>query len=203
MKPIIARPQCVTNRFCDFIDKILRPYLGKVKSYIRDDIDSNSKILRTADKTRRLLTFDISIMYTNIDKYLGQEAIKYLLQKHPSSKPRNIDNEFILQSLRIILEKNAFNFDGQKYLQIQEKAMGTKCPPFYATLVIAFLEAKLYQIFEAKFGGESRKQFENKWLRYLDDCFIYWDTKLYHEDHFHEVLNDLHPSIISFIFFHL
>ena len=195
MRPIIAGPQCVTSRLSDFIDKILRPYLGKVKSYIRDDIDFLTKIPRVAAKTRRFLTFDISSMYTNIDNDLGQEAIKYWLEKYPSSKARNIDDEFILQSLKIILEKNVFNFDGRKYLQIQGTAMGTKCAPVYATLVVAFLEVKLYQKFEARFGEEHRKKFENEWLRYLDDCFIYWDTTLCHEDQLHEILNDLHPSI--------
>ena len=92
-----------------------------------------------AENTRRFLTFDISSMYTNIDNDLGQEAIKYWLEKYPSTKARNIDDKFILQSLKIILEKNVFNFDGRKYLQIQGTAMGTKCAPVYATLVVAFL----------------------------------------------------------------
>ncbi len=74
MRPNIAGPQCVTNRLSDFIDKILRPYLGKVKSCMRDDIDFLTKIPRVTDKTRRFLTFDISSMYTNIDNDLGQEA---------------------------------------------------------------------------------------------------------------------------------
>jgi len=39
MRPIIAEPQCVTSRLSDFIDKLLRPYLQKVKSYLRDDIE--------------------------------------------------------------------------------------------------------------------------------------------------------------------
>ena len=162
MRPIIAGPQSVTSRLSDFIDKTLRPYLGKVKSYIRDDIDFLTKIPRTADKTRRFLTFDISDMYTNIDNNLGQEAIKYCLQKYPSSKPRNIDDEFILQGLKIILEKNVFNFDGRKYVQIQGTAIGIKCAPVYATLVVAFLEVKLYQRFETKFGEEYRTKFENE-----------------------------------------
>ena len=39
MRPIITGPQCVTSRLSDFIDKLQRPYLQKVKSYLRDDID--------------------------------------------------------------------------------------------------------------------------------------------------------------------
>ena len=105
MGPIIAEPQCVTSRLSDFIDKILRPYLGKVKGYIRDDIDFLTKIPRVAAKTRRFLTFDISSMYTNVDNDLSQEAIKYWFEKYLSSKARKINDKFILQSLKIILEK--------------------------------------------------------------------------------------------------
>ena len=36
--------------------------------------------------------------------------------------------------------------------------MGTKWAPVYATLVVAFLEVKLYQKFEARFGEEHRKK---------------------------------------------
>ena len=74
MRPIIAEPQCVTSRLSDFIDKLLRPYLQKVKSYLRDDIEFLTKMPRRADKRHKFLTFDISSMYTNIDNNLGQEA---------------------------------------------------------------------------------------------------------------------------------
>ena len=65
----------------------------------------------------------------------------------------------------------------------------------YVTLVLAFLKVKVYQKFEAKFGEQYRKKIENEWLRYLDDCVFYWDTRLLYEDQFNEILKDLHPSM--------
>ena len=50
--------------------------------------------------------------------------------------------------------------------------MGTKCAPIYATLVTAFLETRLYEKFEEKFGVTNKTRLEKEWLRYLDDCFI-------------------------------
>ena len=38
MRPIIAGPKCVTSRLSDFVDKILRPLLERVDSYVRDAI---------------------------------------------------------------------------------------------------------------------------------------------------------------------
>ena len=139
---------CVTSRLSDFIDKVLRPYLQKVKSYLRDDIDFLTKMLRGADKRHKFLTFDISSMYTNIDNNLGQEAIQYWLEIYPDKKTRNVSNNSILTSLKILLQHNTFNFDNQRYVQIQGTAMG----PIFSTLVIEFLETKLYEKFEEKFG---------------------------------------------------
>ena len=46
MRPIIAGPQCVASRLCNFIDKLLRPLLMRVDSYIRDDVDFLTKMPR-------------------------------------------------------------------------------------------------------------------------------------------------------------
>jgi len=71
----------------------------------------------------------------------------------------------------------------------------SKCAPIYATLVIAFLETKLYEKFEEKFGVTNKTRLEKEWLRYLDDCFIYWDVNICNENELHNMLNDLHPNI--------
>ena len=41
----------------------------------------------------------------------------------------------------------------------------------YAILVVAYLEEKLYNIIELKYGRDMRINFENNWDRFLDDCF--------------------------------
>ncbi len=195
MRPIIAGPKCVTSRLSDFIDKILRPFLKQVDSYVRDDIDFLTKMPRIANKNKVLTTFDISSMYTNIDNNLGQESIKFWLEKYPESKAKSISNGFILEALKIVLENNTFNFDKKTFLQTRGTAMGTKCAPVYATLVIAFLETKLYDKFQELYGLEARNKFQSEWMRYLDDCFIYWDTSMGPITDLHEILNSLHSSI--------
>ena len=195
MRPIIAGPKCTTSRLSDFIDKILRPFLCKVESYVRDDIDFLTKMPREADTKRVFATFDITSMYTNIENSLGLEAIKFWLENYPETKPRNIPDQFIINAIRIILEQNTFNFDNRTYLQIFGTAMGTKCAPVYATLVIAYLETKLYKKLEEKFGLEARKKFQQEWMRYLDDCFIYWDTRLGAVTQLYIMLNELHHNM--------
>ena len=104
MRSIIAGPKCITSRLSDFIDKILRPFVSKVESYVRDDINFLIKMPREADTKKVFTTFDITSMYTNIENSLELEAVKFCLENYPESKPRNIPDQFILNVIRTILE---------------------------------------------------------------------------------------------------
>ena len=57
---------------------------------------------------------------------------------------KRFSKEFILEGIKVILENNNFMFDGSFYNQIRGTAMGTKFAPTYATLVLAYLEERLY-----------------------------------------------------------
>ena len=73
--------------------------------------------------------------------------------------------------------------------------MGTKLAPTYATLVMAYLELRLYEKIEKKFGQEFRKDFEEQWSRYLDDCFINSDTTFAEVTDLHNTFNSLQRGI--------
>lgn len=73
--------------------------------------------------------------------------------------------------------------------------MGTKFAPVYATLVIGYLEEKLYLQVGEKFGENFRKYFEKHWNRFLDDCFIPWNRSLDDLHIFQRMLNNLHKDI--------
>ena len=139
---------------------IYRPFLSKIDSYVRDNIDFLTKMSRKADSKKLFITFDISSMYTNIDNDLGMEAIQFWLEKFPGVKLRNIPDQFIINAIRIVLEQNTFNFDNSTFLQICGTAMGTKCAPVYATMVIALLEVRFYDKFQECFGLEARQKFQ-------------------------------------------
>ena len=134
-------------------------------------------------------------MYTNINNDLGKEAINYWLEKDPDSLPRNISKEFILEALGIVLECNVFFFDNRYYLQIKGTGMGTKLALTYATLVMGYLELKLYDKIEEKFGTEFSKRCKEEWMRYLDDCFINWDTRIPEVTELLLTINNLNKGI--------
>ena len=73
--------------------------------------------------------------------------------------------------------------------------MGTKFAPSYATLVLAFLEEKLYKCVYQKYETEIAENIIHAFKRYLDDCFIIWKSTWGTIHEFHKLLNDMHPSI--------
>ena len=142
-----------------------------------------------------LITLDVTNMYTNIDHNLAKEAIDFWLSTHPECLPRNIPKEFVLETLSIVLEFNTFTYNGRFYLQIRGLLMGTKSAPTLATLVMAYLEIKLYDIIGERYGRQIQEEFTRNWHRFLDDCFLNWNTEIDTPNNIINILNNLHPSI--------
>ena len=144
LRPIVAGPYCETSRLSSFLDKLLKPYLQKVHSYLRDNIDFLNFIPKIVPTHTKLVSFDIVSLYTNIPHSLGLESISYRLNKHPELLAERFSVMFVVRGLQIILENNNFSFNKSFYNQTKGTAMGTKVAPTYATLVLGFLEEKLY-----------------------------------------------------------
>lgn len=195
LRPIIAGPSCPTNRLSNLIDIILKPLCTCVPSFIRDDIHFLSKLPERSQTDCTLVTFDVSSLYTNIPHDLGISAIKYWVEKHRDKIDERFTLDFILDSVKFILENNTFYFNGTNYIQIKGTAMGTKFAPTYATLVMGYLEQKLYQNIEEKYGIDIARYIETSWFRFLDDCFIIWTESADLLEEFTTILNNLHPSI--------
>ena len=194
-RPIVAGPICPTSRLSNLIDILLQPFLRKVKSYVRDDIHFLNLLPETADPNTLLTTYDITNLYNNIPHDLGKQAIRYWIEKHPDILPSRFKEEFIIDSIDIILTNNSFQFNDVNYIQNTGTAMGTKMAPAYATLTLAFLEETLYKKIENKYGIEIQQKFMNTWWRYLDDCFILWENEWGNVEEFFSILQNLHPDI--------
>ena len=50
--------------------------------------------------------------------------------------------------------------------------MGTKFAPIFSTLVLGYLEEKLYANLEKEFGCQFKQYIIDNFKRFLDDCFI-------------------------------
>lgn len=194
-RPIVAGPICETSRLSSLIDILLKPFLPKVRSYLRDDIDFLSHLPKTVPANTSMVSFDVVSLYSNIPHDLGLEAISYWLDNHPELIPNRFTKEFIIEGIRIILENNNFSFNGIFYKQTKGTAMGTKMAPTYATLVLGYLEKQLYTLLLKEKGDLFAHYIETHWKRFLDDCFIFWPFSLKELEIFHNILNSLHKDI--------
>ncbi|XP_062586434.1 uncharacterized protein LOC134248002 [Saccostrea cucullata] len=195
LRPIVAGPACPTHRLSNFIDILLKDLCVKVPSYIRDSMDFLNKIPENVEPDTLLVTFDVKSLYTNIPHDLGLEAIKFWIEKYPELIPRNISSEFILDSVRFILENNTFHFDGDFYKQIKGTAMGTKMAPTYSILVMGFFEETLYQKVSDELGQEIGKHLRDYWKQFLDDCFLFWNKSEEDLQTLYTLLNSINPNL--------
>ena len=99
----------------------------------------------TVNPNFELISFDVVSLYTNIPHDLGISAITFWLENKRNIVQDRFSKEFILETVKIILERNVFYFDGKFYRQKRGTAMGTKMVPTYATLVLGYLVHILYQ----------------------------------------------------------
>ena len=194
-RPIVAGPTCETHRLSNLLDILLQPFSKYVKSYIKDTQDFLNKLPEQVDPQSMLVSFDVVNLYSNIPHDLGVEAISFWLNKYPKELPNRISKDFVIDGIKLILENNSFCFNDAHYLQTKGTAMGTKVAPIYATLVLAYLEEKLYNQAEQEFDQDFRIYLEDNFKRFLDDCFIIFTKAEEELKRFHSLLNTLHPSI--------
>ena len=191
LRPIVAGPVCPS----DLVDKLLKPYIKYIKSYVRDDLDFLSKVSRKNDKKLLLTTFDVVGLYTNIPHNYGLEAINYWLDKFPETLNSRFNKSFIIESTEFILQNNNMKFDDNYFKQIKGTAMGTIFAPTYATLTMGFFEIKFYNICNETFGTNIGKMISDTWYRFLDDCQIRVDESKVDPKELLNILNSINASI--------
>ena len=171
-RPIVAGPICPTSRLSSFVDLLIKPFTSHVQSYLRDTIDFLNYLQEIVLENTILASFDVTSLYTTITHELGVPSIKFWLNKHPESLHPRFNKQFVIDSIILILTNNSFTFDDKIFLQKKGTAMGTKMAPSYATLVLGFLEQRLYGRVTDILGEEIGHYIHNNWKRFLDDCCI-------------------------------
>ena len=195
IRPIVAGPTCETHRISYLLDLLLKPFITKVQSYIRDTVDFLNSLPEEINSESILVSFDVTNLYSNIPHDLGLAAIEYWMDRFPHLLHERFPKEFVISSLKLILENNFMHFDETIYRQRLGTAMGTKVAPTYATLVLGYLEEKLFSTVGETFGQDFEIFLKQSWKRFLDDCFIIWDRGEDQLTAFFNILNTLSPTL--------
>ena len=83
--PIVAGPSCPTSKISKLIDILLQPFLNKIKSYIKDNLDFLNSIPEQIDPNTLIATLDVTNLYSNIPHELGKQAISFWIYKNPDT----------------------------------------------------------------------------------------------------------------------
>jgi hypothetical protein len=159
IRPIINYQGQPTETLCFFIDCILQPFVIEMDSYIKD----STSILQLCDKMilkddSYLISADFESLYSNINH---SDAIKIITKYINKVNYKDFNTTAFIEILKLVLNNNFFTFGDKIFKQINGIAMGIKCGPSIANLVV--------------------NDYEKKWLleynpalykRYIDDIFI-------------------------------
>ena len=75
LRPTVAGQKSPTKRLSNFVDILLKLLLSKIKSYVKDDFDFLKKCKRNLTKNSKLVSFDVTSLYTNTPHELGLKAV--------------------------------------------------------------------------------------------------------------------------------
>ena len=163
----------------------LNPYMQSLPSYVKDTTDFINKIKDlNLSKDSYLVSLDVASLYTNIPHNERILSCMYYLDKDRGNNHFYTQN--ICKLLRIVLENNCFDFNGETFLQTTGTAMGSPMAPSYASL----------------FMGKFKEDFINSispkpdvWLRFLDDIVMVWNGSFENLNCFLDSINNFHSSI--------
>ena len=195
-RPINGDVKSVTQGLSKIIEKILTPLSTQLKTYIKDEYDFLRKFPKNIPVDSYVLTCDVTSLYTSIPHDLGLKAINYWIEKLVGLIPARFTKNFILESIKLILENNFFIFDEVIYHQIIGTAMGKTFAPPYACLTVGFLEETILfpRLIPHHFSElESRILIDN-FFRYIDDGIPIVPRSI-QPNAFVAILNQMDPSI--------
>lgn len=118
IRPIISYKSNPTNNLCILLDLILRPFVEKSESYIKD----SQNLIQKCKKKKfplntKLFTFDVVSLYTNIEHQKCIDLIcEFLIDKIDHFQDLNIVG--FREILKLILFNNYFLYEKQYYLQV-------------------------------------------------------------------------------------
>ena len=195
---ITGCPNSPTSRLSEFINILLKPFIVKIKSHVKDTTDFLSKFPRFSKgelSEIKLCTVDIISMYPSIQKTLGLKAIAFFCNTYPELLNKRFTLDFVIKGLEIVLDENLCHFDNEFFTQIKGTFTGTTVAPTYATLTMAYLEVQLESKLVDKFSPGIVSYIMNNWKRYLDDGFIAWNQNFGDFQIFVDILNSLDEKI--------
>ena len=195
-RPINGDVNSVTQGLSKLMDKILKPLVPHLRTFIKDEFDFLRKFPRKIATDSRIICCDVTSLYTSIPTDLGIQALEYWITKLASLLGERFTKSFILESVRFILENNFFEFGSTMWHQRCGTAMGKSFAPHYACLTMGYLEETILipTLLPQHFDLDTQELIIKAFMRYIDDGIMVLPRSI-PTSTFLEVLNRMDPSI--------
>ena len=182
-RPIMSGNNHPTEKLSEYVDFHLKPHIPKIDSYLKD----TAHFLETIKDLElppnaKLVTFDVTSLYTNIKHEDGIAAIYDFMKEHTDERTAAM----LRDMTATILENNLFEFKSTLYKQVSGTAMGSKFAPNYANIRMN------------QFEQEHLKNAPIKpilWKRFIDDVFTIFVASEEEIKLFESWLNSLDPHL--------
>ena len=195
-RPIVSCRDCPTRSLCDLLDKLLRPFVNKVKFRIKDTWDFLRNLKMDANEGDITITADISSLYTNITTSKGEEAISYFYDLYPSLLPHRFTKQSLIELYNFCQENLFFRHDETIYRQTSGTGMGRIYAPSLADLKMGYDEVILEERIRANFSVTVASYFLDNYGRYLDDIISRFNLQFVAElEEIKAIMNSIDPNI--------
>ena len=195
LRPVMSATKTVGYGLGKMLTRRL-DHLRRTPYVVKDTFDFVRRIQASGNTDKRMLSFDVSSLFTNVPLTFTIELI--LDRLYPActinckDKPRTRQCKECYRrgEFRILLEAatsdTQFMFDGKIFVQHNGVAMGAPLAPIIADVFMAELETTLMDRLEQKGVRE--------WHRYVDDTFVLVEPDTNIQDVL-DILNGFHSSI--------
>ena len=163
MRPITSGIGSAPHRLAKVLARPLSGNLGTVSdSHLRNTDDLMTKLKDVDFSDKRLASFDVKSLFTNVPVEGALKAIKSVIEKM-SADELPLPKEDYVKLITLCMNFGGFTFDSVEYFQHSGLAMGSPLSPVAACLYMEWLEKHHYQGIMGK---------DVIWARYVDDVLV-------------------------------
>lgn len=143
LRPICSANGTPTERIGQFLDFFLQPIVERQTTYLKDTTAVINKLENQKfPEEARIITLDVTSLYTNISHEAAIKQVREALFKNPQisyalNKP---SIEVLTKITELIVDNNMFSFDKKIYKQKIGLAMGNVAAPAISDIVLHEIE---------------------------------------------------------------
>lgn len=187
-RPVVSSCGAPLNRIAEFLDFYLLPEVKKSPAYLKDTADTIRKVESLVLPDDIIIaSIDVVSMFTAVPQEEAFEtAMETLAKVDPASfDPPMPSLAYMGKLLKLVLYRNAFEFNGKFYLQVSGCPMGLRSSPSLCCLVVNKLVQRIMNMHDDIVSFHI----------YMDDSLLLWSGSMEGLQAFISKINDIHPSI--------